>query len=244
MYARRGDCILDKEITAYRSEIKYVVPIEKAVYIKECLDNLLQRDSYCINGAYSVRSVYFESIGDNDFFDKLAGVNIRKKVRIRTYNNDKTLCKLEIKQKYGELQQKDSLIINAEDADGLLHGNFDVLKNYFDDTATSIRAYSIMRQGCYRPAVNIEYDRLAYKYPMYDTSVTLDMNVRSSETNMDIFSRSINFVPIMPESIVLEVKFNKKLIGFVSDALEQFGLTQESYSKYCCGRKVYYASVY
>ena len=97
-------------------------------------------------------------------FDKLAGVNIRKKVRIRTYNNDKTLCKLEIKQKYGELQQKDSLIINAEDADGLLHGNFDVLKNYFDDTATSIRAYSIMRQGCYRPAVNIEYDRLAYKY--------------------------------------------------------------------------------
>ncbi len=235
---------MNKEFSAFRSEIKYVVPIEKAVYINERLAGMMQRDNYCMNGAYSVRSVYFEAADDGDFFDKLAGVNIRKKIRLRIYNNDKSLCKLEIKQKYGEIQKKDSMVIDAADACELLQGNFSVLKDYFNNAETSVKAYSIMMHGCYRPAVQIEYDRLAYKYPMYDTRVTLDMNIRSSETNMDIFSHSINFVPIMPENIVLEVKFNKKLIGFLSDVLGQFGLTQESYSKYCYGRKVYYDSVY
>ena len=90
---------MNKEFSAFRSEIKYVVPIEKAVYINERLAGMMQRDNYCMNGAYSVRSVYFEAVDDGDFFDKLAGVNIRKKIRLRIYNNDKSLCKLEIKQK-------------------------------------------------------------------------------------------------------------------------------------------------
>lgn len=234
---------MHKEFTAFRNEIKYVVPIEKAVYIREHFDNLLERDGYCVNGAYSVRSVYFEAIDGRDFFDKLAGVNIRKKVRLRIYNNDKALCKLEIKQKYGELQRKDSMIIDSGDVNELLDGKFDVLKKYFNDTETSVKAYGLMVQGCYRPVVQIEYDRLAYKYPMYDTRITLDMDIRSSETNMNIFSRKINLTPIMPESVVLEVKFNKKIMGFISDMLEQFGLTQESYSKYCFGRQVYYNSI-
>lgn len=232
------------EFITLRKEIKYVVPIKKALAIKSHLDNLLQRDAYCVNGAYSVRSLYFESIDDIDFSEKIAGINVRKKVRARIYNQDASLCKLELKQKYGDLQQKDSFIISAGDVKELSRGNISVLKNYFQDTKISLKAYTIMSQGCYRPVVQIEYERFAYRYPMYDTRVTLDMNIRSSETNMDIFSPDINYTSLMPGKVVLEVKYNEKIMGFISDTLSQFALTQESYSKYCSGRKVYCDFIY
>ena len=84
----------------------------------------------------------------------------------------------------------------------------------------------------------IEYDRLAYQYPLYDTRVTLDMGIRSTEANLNIFSSEVNYTPIMCETAVLEIKYSGKCMGFLKDALGQFDLTQNSYSKYCSGRKV------
>lgn len=70
---------MGKEFLTLRKEIKYVVPLEKALRIRDCLDRLLARDSHCAGGAYSVRSLYFESLNNMDFADKLSGVEIRKR---------------------------------------------------------------------------------------------------------------------------------------------------------------------
>ena len=164
----------------------------------------------------------------------------RKKVRLRIYDKDASLCKLEIKQKTDDRQQKLSLIISVSDAAEISHGNIKVLKKYFDTSATSLKAYGIMAQGLYRPVAQIAYDRLAYKYSMYDTRITLDMNVRSSESNLDIFSPDVRYVPIMREDAVLEVKYSGKLMGFLSALLAQFHLTQGTFSKYCAGRPIFY----
>ena len=231
---------MSKELYSLRKEIKYVIPLGKALAIKEQLDRLLPRDSYCAGGAYSVRSLYFDSVNNIDFTEKLSGVADRKKVRLRIYNGDASLCKLEIKQKNGDRQQKLSLVISESDARELAHGNYSVLKEHFDGSDTGLKAYSIMAQGLYRPAVLIEYDRLAYRYPMYDTRVTLDMNIRASESNRDLFSEKVLYTPVMRECVVLEVKYSGKLIGFLSAMLARFHLTQGTYSKYCAGRQVHY----
>ena len=147
---------------------------------------------------------------------------------------------MEIKQKTDDRQQKLSLIISVSDAAEISHGNIKVLKKYFDTSATSLKAYGIMAQGLYRPVAQIAYDRLAYKYSMYDTRITLDMNVRSSESNLDIFSPDVRYVPIMREDAVLEVKYSGKLMGFLSALLAQFHLTQGTFSKYCAGRPIFY----
>ncbi|MCI9344819.1 MAG: polyphosphate polymerase domain-containing protein [Lachnospiraceae bacterium] len=228
------------ELYSQRKEIKYIVPLGKALAIREQLDRLLQRDEHCADGPYLVRSLYFDSANQIDFAEKLAGVINRKKVRLRIYDKDASLCKLEIKQKTDDRQQKLSLIISASDAAEISHGNIKVLKKYFDTSATSLKAYGIMAQGLYRPVAQIAYDRLAYKYSMYDTRITLDMNVRSSESNLDIFSPDVRYVPIMREDAVLEVKYSGKLMGFLSALLAQFHLTQGTFSKYCAGRPVYY----
>lgn len=231
---------MGRELYSQRKEIKYIVPPGKALAVKEQLDRLLQRDCHCVDGPYLVRSLYFDSVNQIDFAEKLAGVIDRKKVRLRIYDGDASLCKLEIKQKTDDRQQKLSLIVSAFDAAELSHGNIKVLRHYFDSSQTSLKAYGIMAQGQYRPVVQIAYDRLAYGYPMYDTRVTLDMNVRSSESNMDLFSPDVRYTPIMWENAVLEVKYSGKLVGFLSALFAQFHLTQGTYSKYCAGRPVYY----
>lgn len=231
---------MEKELHSLRKEIKYVIPLGKALAVRDQLDRLLQRDSHCINGPYLVRSLYFDSVNNVDFAEKLAGVMDRKKVRLRIYDGDASLCKLEIKQKTDDRQQKLSLIVSESDARELSRGNIKVLRHYFDSSEIGLKAYSIMAQGQYRPVAQIEYDRLAYKYPMYDTRVTLDMNVRSSESNMDLFSSDICYTPVMRENVVLEVKYSGKLMGFLSAMFAQFHLTQGTYSKYCAGRQIYY----
>lgn len=231
---------MDRELHSLRKEIKYVVPLGKAMAIREQLDRLLQRDSHCVDRPYVVRSLYFDSVNNIDFAEKLAGVAERKKVRLRIYDGDASLCKLEIKQKNDDRQQKLSLIVSGADAKELMYGNIKVLQKYFNDSETALKAYGIMAQGQYRPVAQIAYDRLAYKYPMYDTRITLDMNVRSSESNMDLFSSDVQFTPVMRENAVLEVKYSGKLMGFLSVMFAQFHLTQGTYSKYCVGRQVYY----
>ncbi len=231
---------MGRELYTRRKEIKYIVPLGRALEIRDQLDRLLQRDEHCTKGPYLVRSLYFDSVGQTDFSEKLAGVMDRKKIRLRIYGGEASLCKLEIKKKTDDRQQKLSLIVSASDAVELSHGNIKVLKHYFDVSETSLRAYGIMAQGQYRPVVQIAYDRLAYRYPMYDTRITLDMNVRSSESNLDIFSPDVRYTPVMKEDAVLEVKYSGKLMGFLSAMLSQFHLTQGTCSKYCAGRSVYY----
>lgn len=228
------------ELYSQRKEIKYIVPLGRALAIGEQLDRLLQRDEHCADGPYLVRSLYFDSANQIDFAEKLAGVINRKKVRLRIYDKEASLCKLEIKQKTDDRQQKLSLIISASDAAEISHGNITVLKKYFDTSATSLKAYGIMAQGLYRPVAQIAYDRLAYKYPLYDTRITLDMNVRSSESNLDLFSPDVRYTPIMREDAVLEVKYSGKPMGFLSALFAQFYLTQGTFSKYCAGRPIFY----
>ncbi|MCM1254416.1 MAG: polyphosphate polymerase domain-containing protein [Clostridium sp.] len=230
---------MNKELTTLRKEIKYTVPLWKALIIKDSLDSLLVKDKYCTNGSYSVRSLYFESVNNIDFSDKLAGTEFRKKVRIRIYNGIESLCKLELKQKKGDWQHKQSFVISAADVKELIDGNYSVLKKYFYNINVAIKAYNFMKQGVYKPVVLIEYDRFAYQYPMFDTRITLDMNIRSTESNLNIFEPKIIYTPIMDE-VILEVKYSGKLMGFISDALARFGLTQSACSKYCAGRRIYY----
>lgn len=231
---------MDKEFFSLRKEIKYIIPLQKALFIKGYLDRILMKDSNCTDGAYSVRSLYLDSVNNIDFSEKLAGISARKKVRIRIYNGDMSSCKLEIKEKKGDWQYKKSIMITESDVKEISRGNYIVLKKYFHNTKSGINLYRIMEQGSYMPVVLIEYTRLAYQYPICDTRITLDMNIRSTESNLDIFSSQINYTPILYEYAVLEIKYSGKLMGFLSDMLAQFNLVQSAYSKYCSGRKVYY----
>jgi len=226
-------------LSVFRNEKKYLVPYGKALSIQGKLDEILARDGHSEAAGYVVRSLYFDSVNNIDYKTKLAGVERRKKIRLRIYSADARECKLELKEKEGNLQHKVSLWISREDAQELSKINYSVLTKYFEGSQDAVLIYTTMVMGGYRPVVLVEYDRMAYTYPVYDTRITVDMNLRSSESNLDLFSERPGYMVLMKEEAVLEVKYNQKLVRFISDVLRQYHLTQCSVSKYCMGRKVF-----
>ena len=231
---------MEKVLLVNRNEYKYIIPITDMQQLMKKFDVALKKDNNSLSGSYSVRSLYFDSINNIDFNEKLAGTMVRKKIRIRVYNPNDEKCKLEMKKKNGDHSRKISVWISKEDATELIKGEYYVLSKYFDKSNEAVEIFTVMSMGCYVPVAMIEYERIAYTYPMYDTRLTFDFNIRSSESNFNLFDKKIMFNTIINNEIVLEVKYNEKLMGFISEILKPFNLNRISISKYCSGRKVFY----
>lgn len=230
---------METSLSVFRNEKKYLISKAESLAVSQTLDRILARDSHSKMSAYIVRSLYFDSINNIDYTTKLAGTQIRKKIRLRTYSSDTDKCKLEVKYKNGDLQHKVSVWITRQHAEELSKCNYSVLTHYFKESPDAASIYTMLVMGCYRPVVLVEYDRIAYTYPLYNTRITIDMNVRSSESNMDLFCSSPGYTILLNEKNILEVKYNDKLMSFISKTLKQYNLTSCSVSKYCLGRKVF-----
>ena len=102
-----------------------------------------------IGEGYIIRSLYFDSLYDRDFYDKEDGVEKRRKIRLRIYDPNQDFAMLEMKQKDGKNQLKRSLRITKKDAEELILGNYSVLLNYKEDFAAE--CYSIMNMYLYKP---------------------------------------------------------------------------------------------
>lgn len=227
-------------LSVKRSENKYILSQEKALQLQMQLDKVLTRDKHSGNGPYIVRSLYFDSLNNIDFSTKMAGTEVRKKIRLRIYNPSDLKCKLEAKMKVGDLQRKVSLLLDREEAQQLIKGNYSVLTKYFSKTQDAVYLYTTMQLGCYKPVAIVEYDRIAYVYPRFETRLTFDMNVRCSEVDFDLFSRDLSYTAITKHDIILEVKYDTHLLKFISKILESYNLTRLSVSKYCISRPIYY----
>lgn len=219
-----------------RSELKYILSYADAFELKKRLAALLTRDSHSLAGPYRVKSLYFDSLDNLDYQAKLAGENLRKKIRLRIYDEDAQSAKLEWKAKEGQYQEKKSIVVSREDAKALSAGNYQPLLHY--DTPEAARFYAQMVLGCYSPAVVIEYQREAFMHPQYNTRITFDSQIKSSELKLDLFDRNLPWVPAGGQAVVLEVKYNEKLLGFISQCLRGFHLINVSVSKYCIGRHI------
>lgn len=227
----------ENELFVGRREQKYYLSNCDAIRLQRELDLLLKRDSHSKKGFYRVKSLYFDSYENVDYFEKLHGYEKRKKIRLRIYDENASAAKLELKEKQGEYQQKHSLLLSREEAEALCVGDFGVL--LLRDEAIAHRIYRILRCGGYRPTVIIEYDRLAYVYQNYETRITFDSKVRSEESNSDLFERKDYRKTGNGDTVILEVKFNGNLVGFIGSVLQKYCLNQVSVSKYGGGRPLF-----
>lgn len=221
-------------LKTFRHENKYRIDKNSMYNIRDKLSSLLNVDRNM--DGYTVRSLYFDSVNDVDYYDKLAGACNRKKIRLRLYDGDISLIKLEIKAKYDNHQLKKSLIIDKKMAMYLIHGYYEVLLCLNNDVALEI--YNIMRSNCYRPKCIIEYDRLAFTSNS-NTRITMDYNVRKSDNVLDFLINEPNFINLTNyNEVILEIKFDRFLEPYISNALKGSVGNQESVSKYVMGRNM------
>lgn len=221
-------------LKTFRHELKYLISYEDMLKLRSKLNKTLNIDR-CDNG-YMIRSLYFDSVNDDDYYDKLGGELHRKKIRLRIYEPNTDFIKLEIKAKHDIHQLKRSMILNKETALELIKGNYDILLNYDDDTAKE--AYLILREGLYRPKTIIEYQRIAYKTAT-TTRITFDFDIKSTNDIEKFFSEDINYNNLTTKKdVVLEVKFDRFLEPYLSIILADYSSCQQSVSKYVMARNI------
>lgn len=219
-------------LKTFRHELKYVISYEMMLQLRSKFNDLLTIDRD--DNGYMVRSLYFDSVDDNDYYEKLGGEINRKKIRLRIYSPDSDYVKLEIKAKYDYHQLKESLIIDKKTAKEIINGNYNILLNYNDEVARKI--YVILVKGYYRPKVVIEYNRIAYKTET-TTRITFDYNIRKTNNIEDFFKENINYCKLTDETeVVLEVKFDRFLEPYINEILNNCTSRMQSVSKYLIGR--------
>lgn len=82
----------------YRNELKFEVSDREIARMKYRLFPLMRCDSHQNSDGYAVRSLYFDDIYDTCMKEKEEGAGYRIKYRLRIYNADMDLIRLEKKE--------------------------------------------------------------------------------------------------------------------------------------------------
>ena len=220
-------------LKTFRHEYKYVIPYGDMLELRNKLDKVLKLDQ---GKPYFVRSIYFDSPDDEDYYDKQGGEMIRKKLRLRIYDINSDLAKIEIKNKFDYHQLKESLVIDKELAKKIINGDYSDLLKIDNDLAK--RIYVLLESG-YRPKVIIEYDRAAY-ITSTTTRITFDYDIKKSRDFDKFYTNDINYFDITnPSEVILEVKFDRFIEPYIRKILEKYTNRYQSVSKYVMGRNDY-----
>lgn len=221
-----------------RRELKYPVSLEEMHRLKTKLAMVMKKDSHNGENGYLVRSLYFDTLSDSDFEEKVDGYDSRQKVRLRVYDLDSGTAKLELKEKKGIAQRKRSLLLNRQEAESMMNGEYAFLLSREEPLAHSLYTF-ILTKG-YRPKCIVEYDRVAYWEDVNDIRITFDMNLRATEAKVNgIFDKNLILYPVGPKSeVTMEVKYNGFLYSYIKNILSIANRMQVSNSKYIRARMV------
>ncbi len=220
-----------------RRELKYLVNTLEMTRIKNDLEKIMESDPH--NGAegYRVRSLYFDTLSDSDFEEKVDGYDKRQKIRIRVYDNQTQTIKLELKVKQLDMQRKYSLLLSKEEAESMIAGDYSFLLTRPEAIAQAL--YTKMVTCCYRPKCIVEYDRIAFMCDTNDIRVTFDRNLRATESNFNLLEENLVFYPICKQGeTTMEVKYNGFLFSYIKQIISTLDKLQVSNSKYCRARMI------
>ena len=107
----------------YRHEWKHVLNTGDLHILRQRLKAVMESDPHAIDGRYMIRSLYFDNTDDKALREKIDGVNMREKFRIRLYNYDPSVIHLEKKSKRNGLGTKYSAGLSADEAQRIVDGD-------------------------------------------------------------------------------------------------------------------------
>ena len=217
-----------------QTEKKYSISLETGRQLTVRLSRVFHRDRYGGRNGYLVRSLYFDSIYDDDYFDKINGLEYRKKIRLRIYDPDQDWAKLEVKEKRGSVQVKKSLTVSRETALQLMAGNDSVLLGLGSGFARQL--YQLLERGLYRPKCVVEYRRDAFVEPANNIRITVDTDLRAGKNADSFWKAEPGLHPVLGNP-TLEVKYDGFLLDQCKWILGLSGMPELSLSKYELARR-------
>lgn len=218
-----------------RQEKKYLMNTVDLQRLSGRLESVMIQDAHNGPQGYSIRSLYFDTLEDIDYQEKIDGLELRRKIRLRIYDPSNDFAMLEMKQKQGSYQKKRSLRLTRADAQQLTQGRYECLLGYEEPFASE--CYGLLHRQCYRPKTIVEYRRKAFVAKENKIRITLDHQIRATEINFDLFDPKLNLYPVLdPFQGVLEVKYNGFLLSYIKNLVHMADRSELSVSKYCLAR--------
>jgi len=227
-----------------RYEFKYFMSSKISQEIFRQSLNFMNIDNFALknkNQEYLVRSLYFDNNDYSNFFEKVDGIKIRKKFRLRSYDknlNSKSPVFLEMKGRSHDRIIKKRIMIDKTDIkyfESLKNLN-ELSKKYNSDLIKDF-IYDVKRKNI-KPKIMIDYNRrpLINKFGLY-FRLTFDSDIVSTKTEY-LFENKEKFkfpLEYKPGNSILEVKFERSIPAWFHRIIQSYNLNRRSISKFVLG---------
>lgn len=224
----------------YRVEDKYHLSPIAMWELEKRISTILKPDAHNVSGmGYKISSLYFDDLYDTCLRDTIDGNPIRKKYRLRIYNDNLDIIKCEVKSKCYNRTLKHSALISRGEFESLCNG--ESIDSSLDPSDPRFEFNYALKCKFIKPKVIVTYERQSYVNEMGNVRITFDRNVRScigtgSFGNTD----AIYVFPAEEQRNVLEVKYDEYIPGYILQILENNEMIHVSNSKYLICRQIFY----
>jgi len=225
-----------------RREYKYLI-------LQKDIDRLRKRVLPFVNvdefagddNQYTVRSIYLDTTKLKFYHEKIQGLKIRKKLRVRGYNKqaDDSIVFLEIKRKNENHINKNRSAIKYYNLNDLLETSdlesYCLTENGFENSiADGERFLHNVYKDSLKPIILIVYEREAY-FSKFDSGLrlTFDKNLRYYLfPSLDELYTDEDMKYTMPKNFIFEIKFSSGFPGWLQSILRDLNISRMALSKY------------
>ncbi|HAB54017.1 MAG: hypothetical protein A2315_10510 [Ignavibacteria bacterium RIFOXYB2_FULL_35_12] len=225
-------------------EHKYLIPESKFPKIKNAMLPYLTHDENAVrngNTGYTVRSIYFDTPQLRYYFEKIEGMKIRKKIRIRVYDDytEEKVAFLEIKRKNENYVSKNRSCVLFQNLDKFFSAS--KVENLILPAEANVSRIDDAKQFLFyfkhenlRPILLITYEREPF-VSRFDGNlrITFDKNLRFlATTNYQRIFEESKLQSVLKSKIIIEIKFRRSVPVWLKDLITLHNLQRTSLSKY------------
>lgn len=196
----------------FRHEWKNRITHADVMTLEHRLSAVAGPDIYSANGYYQVHSLIFEE-SRNEMF------------RIRYYNADFSLIKLEKITVYDGLTTKESCEVTREFVETILYKSFsDIIRDPMgrsgEDMDPLIQEFywKVVGNGL-KPRILVNYDRKTYEFPQGNGRICIDRNIRSDRNIRRFLHPELMNDLIFDDRVILNIKWDKYLPEAIRSAV-------------------------
>ena len=230
-----------------RYEFKYLLRSELFHKLVEEIAHFMEYDGYVhpeLNDSYFVRSLYFDDDLATNYYEKIDGIKVRRKFRIRTYEvtaEQEAPIYLEEKGRTIERTYKRRTQIMTDHLPLFYNPQLNseqILKLYSGADLVESMVFNTLRKNL-KPRVLVDYLRKPFTSE-YDAHfrVTFDTALKASSVASLFPDSAANWIRAEAGYTILEVKFNRRIPAWFHKILQAYNMRRLSISKFCKGMEV------
>lgn len=235
----------DDRMQLQRWELKYVIPEDVALAVREFVRSYLELDEYGAKRpdlSYTIHNLYLDSDDLAIYWGTINGDKNRYKLRLRFYeDNPQAPVFFEIKRRMNEAIMKQRGGVKRPAVEAVLAGHIPAPSELVSGDPRQLgalqRFVELSMRHAAHPVAHVRYDREAW-ISVHDNSVrvTMDRNVLISPEFVARFSDQLDDPTcVFGRLVILELKFTGRFPDWFKEMVRIFNLRQGSASKYADG---------